>query len=529
MTSVTTTTILEPSVGDLPSDGKGRLPLGDSPGSRRADDSSPSRWSPKSSLRVALARPTTWVVAIACAVGAVIRLDVPRGIWLDEAISIHDAGLGYGRMIHTLASTDVHPPLYFTILWGWVRMAGFGDFAVRVPSIVIGVLLIPMVYLLGKEAYDRRSGAVAAVLVAVAPLLVWYSQETRMYMLLMLWGTMALWAQLRCLARGGWFPWTLYAIASIGLMWTQYFGLWQLVFQQLVFVAAILVRWRRARPVRRLVTGWAVTVGAIGVAVVPVVVLAHEQFSVHQATGQAFGVATQGAHPDIYSVLANLAWAVLGYHSNADMAVLVALWPVGMLFLLALLGRPPRKVTLVLVGAAASPLVMMYLLGQFKQSLFDIRYMSTMVPILFVLIGRGISGVMTTRRSLSIATAVVVMIMLVALFDQQFSSSNPRRYDFRETLQLVDHQFRPGDVILYRPVDLWSVVRYYSPHLAASPLTSTPTLPTDGHELFVVSSGSLMNGTTDNVTLDRALADLGARCRLVERRRFPNVQLSVYR
>ena len=143
-------------------------------------------------------------------VGTAIRLDVPRGLWLDEAISVSEARMPYVAMIHRLATTDVHPPLYFTVLWASVRLIGLGDFAVRVPSIVFGVLLIPLVYLLGKEAYDRRTGAVAAVIVSVAPFAVWYSQEARMYALLMVFGVLALWAQLRILRRGGWYPWVVY-------------------------------------------------------------------------------------------------------------------------------------------------------------------------------------------------------------------------------------------------------------------------------------------------------------------------------
>ena len=117
----------------------------------------------------------------------------------------------YGAMLHRLATTDVHPPLYFTILWASIRLIGDGDVAVRVPSIVAGVLLIPLVYLLGKEAYDRRTGAVAAVFVSVAPFVVWYSQEARMYELSTAFGVLAVWAQLRILRRGGWYPCRLHA------------------------------------------------------------------------------------------------------------------------------------------------------------------------------------------------------------------------------------------------------------------------------------------------------------------------------
>jgi 4-amino-4-deoxy-L-arabinose transferase-like glycosyltransferase len=526
MASVSLTTLLDPGTGELEAE-RSVDPGARTSGAAASGEENPEHGSLTDSIRRSLARPTTWVVVAAMAVGGAIRADVPRGIWLDEAISVHDAHLGYHQMIHTLAFTDVHPPLYFTLLWGWVRVAGYGDIAIRVPSIVLGVLLIPMVFLLGKEAYDRRTGAVAAVLASVAPLLVWYSQEARMYMLLMVVGVVALWAQLRILHRGGWYPWVVYTVASMGLVWTQYFGIWQLLFQQLVFLGVIAYRWRRHQPLRRLLLGWGISLAAIAATMVPLALLIHQQFSVHQATGQAFGV-NSGGHLGIYSVIANLAWGTVGYHSDPDMAILVALWPIGMLIALGALGRRPKPVTFLFMAAVLFPLTGMFLLGLAKSNLFEIRYMSTIVCVLFLLTARAITGVATSRRAVTVATGAVVVVMLIGLFDQQFSSSNPRRYNFREALATVDSQARPGDVILYRPVDLWSVVRYYSPQVARAPLSAQPVLPTAGHRVFIVSSPTLMDGTTDNRTLRSAMADLKDHRKLEEHLYFPNVQVEVY-
>src|SRR5205807_1214338 len=80
-------------------------------------------------------------------------------------------------LLHNLRATDNHPPLYFLILWLTVRAFGYGQLAVHIPTIVAGTLLIPVVYITGCELFDRRTGAFAALLTAIAPLLVWYSQE----------------------------------------------------------------------------------------------------------------------------------------------------------------------------------------------------------------------------------------------------------------------------------------------------------------------------------------------------------------
>src|SRR3981189_2853502 len=102
-------------------------------------------WSPS--------RPSIAVVAVA-RLGLVLRLFLVLGIWVDEAISIHQAHMSLSGMLHNLRATDNHPPLYFLILWGTVRVLGSGQLAVHVPSIVAGTLLIPAVYIAGRELFD---------------------------------------------------------------------------------------------------------------------------------------------------------------------------------------------------------------------------------------------------------------------------------------------------------------------------------------------------------------------------------------
>jgi uncharacterized membrane protein len=484
-------------------------------------------------LARSLSRPTSLVVMVSMVVGTAIRLDVPRGLWLDEGISVSEARMPYGAMLHRLATTDVHPPLYFTILWASIRLIGDGDVAVRVPSIVAGVLLIPLVYLLGKEAYDRRTGAVAAVFVSVAPFVVWYSQEARMYELLMVFGVLAVWAQLRILRRGGWYPWVVYTLASVAMICTQYFGIWQLLTQQAIFVGAVLVRWRRRERPGALLWPWLCSAVLMVVALIPLAMLMKQQYSVSQATGEAFGgTATAGAGTgslNVYSVITNFDYTVIGFHSTAVMSDVISLWPFAMLGALALLGLRVKPTTYLLGAVVLVPVVAMFILAEFKGSLGDVRYLSTIVPVLLLLIARAATRLVSRPRALTVVVVAVVAVMAVALFDQQFSSANPRRYDFREALARVDSHARPGDTILYDPVNsqLNTVVSYYSPKVRSAPLTANPTVEA-GHTVFVVASNSLMD-TSDRTIYYGALGTLRLHAHASEHWVFPNVQVWVFR
>ncbi len=111
----------------------------------------------------------------------VFRLDA-QSIWYDEGLSIQIAAQDPAQAIALSATTD-HPPLHTLLLGAWMRVAGESDFVVRYLSVFCGVLVVALTYVLGK-CYDEWAGLIAAGLMAIAPLAVYYAQETRGYMLL---------------------------------------------------------------------------------------------------------------------------------------------------------------------------------------------------------------------------------------------------------------------------------------------------------------------------------------------------------
>jgi hypothetical protein len=120
-------------------------------------------------------------------VGAVLRLYrlADESLWLDEAYSV---GIVRRRSFGWLAfqhpTYDPHPPLHYLLLKPWVAFVGPSEMAVRLYAVLFGLLTIAVAYALGRELFDRRVGAIGALLVAVAPFHVWHSQNVRMYGLL---------------------------------------------------------------------------------------------------------------------------------------------------------------------------------------------------------------------------------------------------------------------------------------------------------------------------------------------------------
>jgi hypothetical protein len=121
-----------------------------------------------------------------------------KGLWLDEAFSVWVGWQPIDGLLGWLVRIDQHPPLYYLLLHFWMAL---GDTAstVRGLSALCGTLTIPVVYLLGRRLADGRVGLLAALILAVSPFHVRFAQETRMYTLLALNASLALYALARLL------------------------------------------------------------------------------------------------------------------------------------------------------------------------------------------------------------------------------------------------------------------------------------------------------------------------------------------
>ena len=183
-------------------------------------------------------RITVHPLALITAVGLALRLVLLGNarLWYDEAGSAWMASLPFDRMLAATAG-DAHPPLYLVLLWSWIRVAGAGEAAVRLPSVVASVLCIPLAYAIAQRLQLSRQVALAsAALVAVLPAQLYYAQEARMYALLTLLVSLALYA---ALGR----QWWLLGLALAAGYWTHNYGLLFAVPINVVAVAVIL-RWR---------------------------------------------------------------------------------------------------------------------------------------------------------------------------------------------------------------------------------------------------------------------------------------------
>lgn len=119
------------------------------------------------------------IIIIAGFLLRVYKLD-SQSLWLDEAFSIHYSQQG---LMSVITMQDPTPPLYYSLLHFWIGPTGISVFATRFLSVVFGTVSIFLVYLLAKSMFDEKVGLLSALLLALSPLHINYSQEARAYAL----------------------------------------------------------------------------------------------------------------------------------------------------------------------------------------------------------------------------------------------------------------------------------------------------------------------------------------------------------
>src|ERR1019366_179746 len=142
-----------------------------------------------------------------------------QSFWLDEAYTEHLIHLSLGSMLSEIPRTESTPPLYYVVAWGWTHVFGYGEFALRSVSALAGAATVACAYLIASRLAGRRAGVIAGGLLAVCPLMVWYSQEARAYALAALLGTASLLCLIRYVdsSRPGWAAaWAATAILGLG-------------------------------------------------------------------------------------------------------------------------------------------------------------------------------------------------------------------------------------------------------------------------------------------------------------------------
>lgn len=112
--------------------------------------------------------------------------------WRDEAVTLLHLQNSWWETVARLPFIEDSPPLFFLFLKVWSLLFA-SEWTLRLLALVFGVLTVAMIMKLA-DRLRPGSGPVAGLLAALSPVAVHYSQELRVYSLLMLLMVLCLWA-----------------------------------------------------------------------------------------------------------------------------------------------------------------------------------------------------------------------------------------------------------------------------------------------------------------------------------------------
>jgi len=450
-------------------------------------------------LRAIAASATAWlwVFVVLAAVLRLATLD-KQSFWLDEAVSYRTAALPLPALLDAVAQQDIHPPLYYVLLHYWLR-AGDSEFWLRLLSVLFSVASVWLIGRLGQSLLEPRAGVVAAAILAVSPLHVWYAREARMYalvVLLALASVTCLWRALMAERRAGWW-WAGVVVSGTLLLYTSTTGIWLLAALN-VFVLG----WAWARRRWPALGGWWLSQAAIVLLFLPWLPSLANQLAISRRLASWIPAPTVGS---IINLLGDFNSRNLPFWFRASLdgaaaagtnrapgaiepefgianigfvAVVLAaavgltlrrrragqwlLWcllvvPVGLAFLLS-----QKYVRLPLLTP---------LLGD-SQSFFTVKNLIVASVPYYLLV----ASVLTAGRRWVLAGGLTLLLGL-NMISHRLEPEVRAKEDWRGVVATLREQAGPADVIVFSPGYLELGYAYYARH--AAPLAPTRGFPTD--------------------------------------------------
>lgn len=346
---------------------------------------------------------TPYAVLVVLLVAAAVRLWrlAYHSVWFDEAVSLEWAG---GDPTFIWQKTfplveEKHPPVYYLALhyWQtglqWVGLA-HNDAALRLFGALLGVLTVWGIVLLAKRVSDAKTGLLTGLLVALCPVLVWYSQELRMFQPAatgLVWGAYCLWRAWEAKTERhalGW--WLGMILAFTAALYSYLFSAFLMPAAGLTLVGLLLLSTRSQRWLR--FGSGALALAITGALFLP---LAYNAWVVNSSEGDP-GHAFANFGPTLWRLLCIFTlWRV----DWPALAVTASLLCIATLFLIGLLSPhlpvspspslPPARLYLLLwLGI---PLLIGNLLLSRSASVFaEDRYFIFLAPFLLWAVARGI-------------------------------------------------------------------------------------------------------------------------------------------
>ncbi len=411
------------------------------------------------------------VVISLVAAGALLRfvaLD-HQSLWLDEFLAFLIGQGDPGELLERTRAIAGQSPFYYVVVHFWSVLFGREDaVVVRALSATFGVVSLAQLYLFARRFAGESQARVALAILTLSPLHLYFSQEARMYPLLLVLVLAIVHlclSAVRAPAARGLLRMAAIAALTAAALYTHYYAL--------LFVAALdvflVLTWRRSGAVIPRIA-LAQLVGAIAyLPWIPALLQAAD------SGGNAFirFVGLKGLYAAYTFALGYSSVVLDATTKDAIPQQFLAAWPrvilgavaFGALVLQGVRGlwRADRDLLLLLALLLGLPVAIATLVS-FRMPIISERYFSPALPFFALLLGYGIVAARGVARwaPLAIAGLLVAHSLSHYWFDPRFGN-----HDWRAATQWVSAHRSRGEVLLFHPAFIEPCFRFYARDVGA--------------------------------------------------------------
>jgi hypothetical protein len=354
-------------------------------------------------------------------------------LWYDELFTVAISRLPFLSMLQAIRG-DVHPPLWYALEWGWIRIAGAGPVSLRILPALFGTAGVAELYQLVRRIGGETPARWAGILMAVMPTQIYYSQEARMYSLL----TLLVLLGARAITDRNWLRLGLtlpliLTTQNIGFVYVVMLAGWGLIasrfkaFKMLALGGALYVPW--------------------GIT------------AIHQATTLAGGF-WLSFRPNIGAALYFIPFTTVFYRipPKIYMHAIILVFALTLIALVML--WPKRKQYLSLAALAFAPSLILYLISFVWHPVLLDRALLPSGAALVGVWGSGLSQITGWGRKALGAFALPLAALALITF---YTDPNSQRTRTDTIKPVIIEQWQDHDALYFVTLDSWAVYHYYLP------------------------------------------------------------------
>jgi hypothetical protein len=380
-------------------------------------------------------------------------------IWFDEAFSVELARQPLPLLWHIIWGPEPNMELYYLFLHFWLGLTGLLGFnpveaVVRLPSAVFAALASVMVFLLGRRYLGLAAGITGAGLFTFNYLQLTYAQQTRTYSLQLLLTCIAWYAMFAIFTHEAhtrrW--WACFIIANTLAVYAHLFSIVILVAQVVAFGGLLVLPgpWRAIA--RRRVRPFVASLLLVVVLIIPMLL--------ESLQGPKTGWLPV---PHLHEIV-NL-FQLITTSSNIYLLILFVFCACAVL--IALLPHVPdsapllQSVTFYRPGDRQSelkiqhllpvafalvcwffvPIISSFIVSQGSIRLFSTRYLVTVLPPLFLLVGLAVFAL----RWRAVQIGLIAGLFLIALYLVPVYYRSAQVEDWNSTVHWLEQRSQPND------------------------------------------------------------------------------------